>query len=239
MLDTQFRMHPMIATYISDNFYESKYRSGVGSEARTLEIGPFTKPICFIDTKNSKQKHEDENEDAGTGFSNHFEATICADYLSTVIEAIETGNYGKNPKDLKLEDIGVITAYKKQIGEIRERVRKSLCRHYPEEEARELADKLSINTLDSFQGRDNQIIFYSFVRSNDGHSIGFLNEVRRLNVMMTRAKSLLVMVGDSETLEGSYARTLHDGKRAKEYFGKLVAYCKENGGYMDIAQVGE
>ena len=60
--------------------------------------------------------------------------------------------------------------------------------------------------------------------------------MRRLNVMMTRAKSLLIMVGDSETLTNTRALTVHDNKKACEYYTDLIDYCKENAGYIDYSK---
>lgn len=238
MLDTQFRMHPDIAEFISVNFYGGKYKSGVTESARTLRISDFVRPMYFIDTCNSLEKYEDDNPDP-TVHVNSYEAGICAFYLTKIIVAIENNDYEMNKKSLKTEngeyDIGVITAYKKQIGYIRNELKKRLMEFYEPERVEDIVSHLAINTLDSFQGRDNQIIFYSFVRSNREHKIGFLNEVRRLNVMMTRAKSLLVMIGDSETLTRSRSVTIHDRKKASEYYGALVNYCKEKNGYIDYA----
>lgn len=241
MLDTQFRMHPEIAEFISVNFYDGKYKSGVSEAARTLKIAGFTRPMYFVDTCHAKEKYEDTNPDPAVHV-NSYEANICASYLAKILVAIENDAYEMPKKNLKDEngayDIGVITAYKKQIAYIREGLEKQLLKVFDPEKVEHILSHLAINTLDSFQGRDNQIIFYSFVRSNREHKIGFLNEVRRLNVMMTRAKSLLVMVGDSETLTESRSLTIHDQKRASEYYGALVAYCKEKQGYIDYANEG-
>lgn len=241
MLDTQFRMHPTIADFISETFYEGKYKSGVLAKDRFLKIAGFSNPMYFIDTVNLKNKKEDYNQDE-TVHINSCEAEICADYLAKIIVAIENNDYEKNGKGLKDEegnyDIGVITAYKRQIGVIREKLKKKLRNDFEPEKVEDIVLHLAINTLDSFQGRDNQIIFYSFVRSNKEYRIGFLNEVRRLNVMMTRAKSLLVMVGDSETLMNSRSFTVHEKKKAADYYSALVNYCKDNEGYIDYEYEG-
>lgn len=239
MLDTQFRMHPDIAEFISANFYDGKYKSGISSEKRTLKIAGFSRPLYFIDTCNAKEKYEDKIPDP-TVHVNRYEAVICASYLTKLIVAIDNNDYEMEEKKLKNEDgeynIGVITAYKKQISYIRQELSKRLQKFYEPERAHDIVSRLAINTLDSFQGRDDQIIFYSFVRSNQEHKIGFLNEVRRLNVMMTRAKSLLVMIGDSETLTESKSKTVHDrSRKAAEYYKSLVDYCKEKHGYIDYA----
>jgi len=198
--------------------------------------------MYFADTCNSSERYEDFNEDE-TIHTNRYEAKICASYLVEILMAIENDTYVMPKKKLKNEegdyDIGVITAYKAQIDLIREETIQCLKNYYDEEKISEIMSHLAINTLDSFQGRDNQIILYSFVRSNKEKKIGFLDEVRRLNVMMTRAKSLLVMVGDSKTLTESASKTVHDGKRASEYYRKLIEYCREKKGYIDVTEVAK
>ena len=95
--------------------------------------------------------------------------------------------------------------------------------------AQEILDRIDIATVDSFQGRDKEIIFYCFVRSSPQHGIGFESEVRRLNVTMTRAKRLLVMVGDSETLTQTRAKKppFQGSRYPREYFSALLDYCRQ------------
>ena len=100
----------------------------------------------------------------------------------------------------------------------------------------EILDRIDIATVDSFQGRDKEIIFYCFVRSSPQHGIGFESEVRRLNVTMTRAKRLLVMVGDSETLTQTRAKKppFQGSRYPREYFSALLDYCRQNGVYQRL-----
>lgn len=241
MLDTQFRMHPIIAEFISKNFYDGAYKSGVSAKSRHLEIAGFDKPLYFVDTAFASDKYEDKNQDE-TKHSNKFEAEICAEYISKIIVAIENDDYDMPKKCLKNKDgnydIGIITAYSDQIEPIRKGISDKLSKYYESEQIEAILSRFTVNTLDSFQGRDNQIVFYSFVRSNKEKNIGFLNELRRINVMMTRAKSLLVMVGDSETLTNSKARAVHSGQRVGEFYHDLIEYCKDNNGYIDYSKRG-
>lgn len=241
MLDTQFRMHPVIAEFISKNFYDGAYKSGVSAESRRLEIAGFDKPMYFIDTASSPNRFEDKNIDT-TKHSNKFEAEICAEYISRIIVAIENGDYEMPKKCLKNKegnyDIGIITAYSDQIEPIRQGIARKLSKYYDAEQIDAVLSKFTVNTLDSFQGRDNQIVFYSFVRSNEENKIGFLDELRRINVMMTRAKSLLVMVGDSKTLTNSKARAVHSGQKVGKFYYDLIKYCQENNGYIDYSKGG-
>lgn len=243
MLDTQFRMHPVIASFISDKFYGGKYKSGVSAEDRTLKIAGMTEPMYFVDTVNCKDKTENNNANPKVrSYSNSLEADICGEMISKIIDAIENDEYSYVNKKPVLKgddgyyDIGVITAYKAQIPLLKKSILERLSSTHDKKAAKDMVDHLYVNTLDSFQGRDNQIIIYSFVRSNLRHTIGFQNEVRRLNVMMTRAKSLLIMVGDSETLTNTKALTVHDNKKASGYYTDLIDYCKENAGYIDYSK---
>lgn len=79
------------------------------------------------------------------------------------------------------------------------------------------------STVDGFQGREKEVIVISFVRSNRNKEIGFLEDLRRLNVSITRAKRKLIMVGDSETLSvnGTYRRLIEHVRRKGFYF----KYC--------------
>ena len=87
-------------------------------------------------------------------------------------------------------------------------------------------DRLEIDTVDSFQGRDKDIILFSFTRSNLEGKIGFLKELRRLNVTMTRAKYCLIMIGDSQTL------CFAIDKNACCCFKDLIQYVKKHGLYQ-------
>ena len=80
--------------------------------------------------------------------------------------------------------------------------------------------KITINTIDSFQGQERDIIFISLVRSNVDAAIGFLSEIRRMNVAMTRARKKLVMTGDSATLSQF------------SFYADLIGYSEKQNGYI-------
>jgi len=82
-----------------------------------------------------------------------------------------------------------------------------------------IKENISINTMDAFQGQERDVIFISLTRTNDKSEIGFLKEYRRMNVAMTRAKSKLVVVGDSATL----------GK--DPFYNAIIDYVQSIGGY--------
>ncbi len=114
-------------------------------------------------------------------------------------------NFGVNP-----EDIGIITPYKDH-----------------EEYLKSLIQNVEIHTVDGFQGREKEIIIISLVRSNPEEEIGFLDDIRRLNVAITRAKRKLIIIGDISTL----------GKH--DIYKRLIDYIKENGTLTDINKIEE
>jgi len=110
------------------------------------------------------------------------------------------------------QHIGIITPYAAQVRLLREML--------PD-------PALEIDTVDGFQGREKEVIVISFVRSNDTGEIGFLADLRRTNVAMTRARRKLLMIGDSATLA------------ADEFYGRLIAHVEGQGGYRSVWEEAE
>jgi superfamily I DNA and/or RNA helicase len=79
--------------------------------------------------------------------------------------------------------------------------------------------RLTVNTIDGFQGQERDVIYISLVRSNAKNDIGFLSDYRRMNVAMTRARKLLVVVGDSATIGNN------------PFYARLLEYCEQEGMY--------
>ena len=187
MLDTQYRMPKEIADIISDWFYEGAYKS-FEKKAGLKGVLEFlsNRPLVVIDT--SGQASRSETRGVPSGYYNNLEAECVIRILSRL----------KQDDRLDEDEIGIIAAYKAQVGYLREKlVEQGIL-------SVEAADNM-IATLDSFQGQERNIIIYSFVRSSPNKHptdkrIGFLAELRRLNVAMTRCKKTLVMIGDMEYL---------------------------------------
>ncbi|CAH1202660.1 ATP-dependent RecD-like DNA helicase [Paenibacillus plantiphilus] len=221
MLDTQFRMHPIVAEFISRQFYEGKYRSGVKPHERQLNWSLLGAPLAFVDTVNHVDKFEQmEIDEDHYVYFNLLEAALCCRYLIAILRE------GQKPKD-----IGLITPYKRQKIEIERMLPDQLrAADFEDHDISEVMDQLEIDTVDSFQGRGKEIIIYSFTRSNAEYDIGFLRELRRLNVTMTRCKSLLILIGDQETI------TRTRDKKARETFADMLRYIKKHGQYIDAHQ---
>lgn len=179
LLNIQYRMNEKIMEFPNKEFYNGKLQSGVGN-ITLKDLGfegndEITKPentIIFIDTKSRKNKTENQKKDS-TSYFNELEANIVKDIVEKFLKL-----------GLNREYIGVITPYDDQVDLIKS-----------------FNLGVEVNTVDGFQGREKEVIIISFVRSNQRKELGFLTDLRRLNVSITRAKRKLICIGDSSTLE--------------------------------------
>ncbi len=176
-LDLQYRMNETIQAWSSRLFYKNELRPHEKNATQNLmdliTIKPSTgsTPIVFIDTVGTS--FEEERDEESDSFFNSGEAKLCR---KLVLHYLECG--------LKPEELGVITPYSAQARHIR----------------KDFEHPVDISTVDSFQGREKEVIFVSFVRSSPKGETGFLKEIRRVNVTFTRAKRQLIVIGDSSTL---------------------------------------
>lgn len=184
-LNYQFRMNPEIGQYISDLFYEGVLQSGPGTEKQTISIDGYPNAVTFVDTTTKKLSVENDPRetsiDNGSVYNEREISIICDDILPSVSSTIEC-----NP-ELKL---GIITPYKLQYYKLKEHLRGT-----PYERC--------VFTIDSIQGSEFDIVIFSFVRSfprGSNKTVGFLDDMRRLNVSLSRAKKKLILVGNLNTL---------------------------------------
>lgn len=185
MLDTQYRMPAEIADTISEWFYQGLYFSPKFKQGLTGLLPRLSsRPFVVIDTSKERNRYETKVPDAGS--NNALEATIVYRIIADCLRFQE---------DLRLQEVGVISAYKSQVKLISSKLEKLLEKNQVED---------MVATLDSFQGQERDLILYSFTKSStipaDRKRIGFLNELRRLNVAMTRCKKTLVLIGDMDFL---------------------------------------
>lgn len=197
MLDTQYRMPGDIADTISEWFYDGKYLSPPFKyQIRTKDLmlpSLSDRAYLLIDTSGVPGRHE--HAIPGGGCDNRLEAAIIKSLISIRLnERSQISAEDLTPVD---DEIGVISAYKAQVKIIRQELTGML----PDNTIRTMAA-----SLDSFQGQERDLIIYSFTKSSDKPAnmrrIGFLNELRRLNVAMSRCKKTLVMIGDMQFLGG-------------------------------------
>lgn len=199
LLKVQYRMNDAIMRFSSDWFYDGKVESDKSVQNRS--VLDFEHPIIWIDGNELQTEVEESDEQAiekidfkeqfigeNHGRINKAEAELVLATLKDYIQKIG--------KDRFLEerlDVGIISPYKVQTQYIRQQIKKR-------EEFRPFRSVISVNTVDGFQGQERDIIMISLVRSNDNGQIGFLNDLRRMNVAMTRARMKLIIFGDKATL---------------------------------------
>lgn len=180
ILTTQYRMIANIGNLISEIFYDGKIDTGCSDDEKEHELTRYEgKSIVWFDT--SKNQNKMQKKIRGGSFINEEEKRIIIEILDDL----------KKSKELQGQDIGIITGYSGQRDLLRKTIKAG---NYAE-----LAS-IDINTLDAFQGRENDIIIYSTVRTKD--SIGFQKEKERVNVAFSRAKKLLIICGDKDFFYG-------------------------------------
>lgn len=199
ILKTQYRMHPVIGTMISDLFYLKEISNGVEEDDRVHKIKEYEGfAIVWINTSNCPDKGENE---VSKTFRNELEANIVREQL----KLINKNSHG----DI---EVGVITPYSAQKNFIRNEVMNI--------NTNNIKGAVTINSVDAFQGGQKDVIIYSTVRSNTKNKIGFLKSEERLNVAFSRAKKLLIIIGDKEFLS----------RRNIKYnrFPEIIDYIEKN-----------
>lgn len=217
LLNTQFRMPEEVADIISTWFYNKKYKTTGKKKKGVMPLllpEVFKSPLVIIDTSDQsddvrREVTEYDRESNKKSRYNPCEARIIAKVLQKIdILSPEC--------KVKLGDIGVISALKRQKEEIQFVVRKE----FPHLSRSNI--EAMIATLDSFQGQEREIIIYSCTRSNDRNEIGFLNELRRLNVALSRCKSQIVIIGDFDFLTTCTDALDDDDEEIREEFNEVV-----------------
>lgn len=181
LLDTQYRMNDAIMRFSSEWFYDGKLKSDVSVQHRS--ILDYDDPITWIDSETPEQ-FVGENH----GRINKEEADLLLDTLEQYVEKI-----GRQRFLEERLDVGIISPYRVQAQYIRQQIRQR-------EALRLVRHSITVNTVDGFQGQERDIILISLVRSNEHGQIGFLSDLRRMNVAMTRARMKLFIFGNKETL---------------------------------------
>ena len=184
LLTLQYRMNEEIMQFSSDWFYGGQLQAA--PEVRYRSILDWDSPISWIDTSGMEFKEEFVGENFGR--INRQEADMLLDELQKYIVRIG----GKRILDERI-DFGIISPYKAQVQYLRGRIKSS-------DVLRPYRSLLTVNTVDGFQGQERDVVFISLVRANEEGQIGFLSDLRRMNVAMTRARMKLVILGEAETL---------------------------------------
>ena len=198
MLKTQYRMHEHIMGFSNGQFYGGELVADASVRTATLpDAFPAFAPglvVEYIDTAGCG--FNDQTIGEGSSTANPEEADLLIKHLVQLLLPYEpfdfTGQAAAAEKPLR---IGIISPYRAQINYLKDQVE-----HEPKLHQLQTNRQLSVGTVDSFQGQERDIIYISMVRSNPEGEIGFLADIRRMNVAMTRAKKKMVIVGDSATL---------------------------------------
>ena len=202
LLDMQYRMHPQISQFPSKIFYDGRLLDG--KDMAEMRRKPWHKeallsPYCFFDVQGQHQA-------APRGHS-----LVNVAEIMVALKLFETLTSRFSDYDFKGK-VGIITPYKSQLREMKQRF---LSRY-----GDQILKNVEFNTTDAFQGRESEVIIFSCVRASPAGGIGFLQDVRRMNVGLTRAKSSLWVLGNSESLARG------------EYWQKLIVDSQTRGCYV-------
>ena len=208
LLQTQYRMNELIMRFSSRYFYQNALVAHESVREATLAQQP---PVTWLDTAGCGFAEQVETETLST--YNPEEAQLLLTHFLAMIEEV-----GMDHLQEEKTTLGIIAPYKAQV--------RTLTELFADTEAlKPLQEQLTIDTVDAFQGRERDVMYISFVRSNAKGEIGFLSDIRRTNVAITRARKMLVMVGDSATL-GSHP-----------FYGELLDYINEIEAYRSAFEL--
>lgn len=205
LLKEQYRMNEVIMDFSNSYFYDGQLYANKEVAHHTLFEGDD--PLEFIDTAGTGY-YESIDLETKSSF-NEEEAHLLNRHLQNYLETLISLNKADET------DIGIIAPYSAQIERLKDIVQK------PED----FKGKLSINTIDGFQGQERDVIYISLVRSNEKGDIGFLSNERRMNVAMTRARKKLVIIGDSATIGQN------------NFYSKFLDFAQEKGTYRSAYEL--
>lgn len=202
LLDEQYRMNEAIMAHSSKVFYGDKLKAHASVAYHKL----FTDdtPFMFVDTAGCGF----DEKSVGTSVANPEEAAFLFKHLNKLVLEL-ADHYTAD----KFPSIAIISPYQEQIRLLREQLVNS-------PNLQTYSHKISVNTIDSFQGQERDVVYIGMTRSNNNNEIGFLADIRRMNVAMTRARKKLVIVGDSSTLA------------QLAFYADLITYSEKINGYQ-------
>lgn len=200
LLDTQYRMHPEISRFPSKTFYDSRLKDGPGMaklRARPWHHSKIFAPYRFFDVQGMSSAAS-----KGHSLVNIAEISVAMQLYDRLVTDVSKVDFAGK--------IGIITPYKGQLKELKAR----FMGRYGED----VLKNIEFNTTDAFQGRECDIIIFSCVRAST-KGIGFLNDIRRMNVGLTRAKCSLWVLGNSQALtQGEFWRALLQDARSRDLY---------------------
>ena len=202
-LNYQYRMNPEIGDFISELFYDGKIKNGKGTEKQVVDIQDYPNPVTVIDTTGIKYNYEQRFNNSRL---NKCEANYIKNEILPKIEPVLVNNPNLT--------LGIISPYTSQCEYIKSLISDKKIRE-------------SVHTIDSIQGMEFDIVIFSFVRSfspNSNQKVGFVDDMKRLNVSLSRAKKKLIIIGNMDTLarDSAHYESLGDGLKPLDVFKKLA-----------------
>jgi superfamily I DNA and/or RNA helicase len=201
LLTTQYRMHKDIMEFSSQVFYDGSLLADSSVSHALLNSLPGVVeneltncPVHFIDT-------------AGASYDEEVETNSDSRFNQKEAELVVNKIFSLRESGLSSQQIAVITPYSAQARLLREKL---------------VDPEIEIDSVDGFQGREKEAVIVSMVRSNRDGEIGFLADIRRMNVALTRARRKLIVIGDSATIS------------THPFYQKMLAYFEELGAYHSI-----
>lgn len=208
LLDVQYRMNQDIMAFSSQHFYHGKLKADPSVADRL--VSPIDTPLMWLDTS---QCDFGEQQSRSLSRNNHEEAKLLMKTLMDYVKLI-----GMEHLLRERTDFGIISPYKAQVKLLRKYLRNNKM-------LKPLRHQITVNTVDGFQGQERDVILISMVRDNASGNIGFLNDLRRMNVAITRARMKLILFGNAETLSKT------------KFYERLVAYFQEKGDFVQVPKV--
>lgn len=215
LLNRQYRMNTEIMGFSNTWFYNNELVADeTVAEHRLVneESSTLFKCVEFIDTAGCS--FDEEQNPETLSYSNHGEAKILFRHLHALL-----AEYGQDALAERIS-IGIISPYKEQREWLKEQLQE-------QELVMNKISEISVKTVDGFQGEERDVIYISLVRSNESGEIGFLSDLRRMNVAITRARKKLVVIGDSATIGSS------------DFYQAFLQYCEEKGLYRSAWEFAE
>jgi len=203
LLEEQYRMHATIMGYSSGVFYADRLKAHPSVASHLLFQGDG--PLAFVDTAGCGFDEKPE----GSGLTNPEEAAFLIKHVTRLVSELSD----RFDQDPGFPTIAIISPYRNQVHLLQELLSHSaILRRY--------THKITVNTIDSFQGQERDIVYIGMTRSNADNKIGFLSDIRRMNVAMTRARKKLVVIGDSGTLS------------RLPFYANFISYAEQREAYV-------
>lgn len=202
LLDTQYRMHPEISAFPSKAFYNGKLRDGKDMAwltERNWNKVPIFGPLQFFDVQGLQQSAPNSRS-----LFNLAEVEVAMQIFHRLTTDFRDVNFSGK--------VAMITPYKGQLIKLKDTFKSH---HGPD-----ITNQIEFNTTDAFQGRESEIVIFSCVRASAKGTVGFLQDIRRMNVGLTRAKTSLWVLGNSQNLIRG------------EYWKMFIEHTKSTGRYV-------